>query len=68
MSNDIQRKIKCLAAFVDEKLFCLNKDLVDLKDDFSEGHLDILHARVSTYEAIKAEMVHLGLVEGVKDE
>ena len=68
MSDDIQRKVMCLEAFIDVEIFLNDKEIEDLKDDYSQGYLGRLHGKASAYEAVRAEMVHLGLIEGVKDD
>ncbi len=71
MSSEIQRSIRCLAAFIDERRHSASCEItVHEKDPLGiyDGYVKELRGIVSACEGIKAEMIHLGLIEEVKGE
>jgi hypothetical protein len=69
VSNDIQRKIRCLAAFIDERYVSKSLELKEIeKDNDSWVRVHRIKAEVAVFNDIRKEMVHLGLIEVVKDE
>jgi hypothetical protein len=69
VSNDMQRKIRCLAAFVDKHYVSKSLELKEIEqDNDSWVRAHRIKAEISVLNDIMKEMVCLGLIELVKNE